>query len=337
MVERYFLVYNGNMNISIGKALGISQCASPGGTFSILAFDHRNNLRTAINPSDPNTVSYDTLMGIKSEVVESLARVSSAVLLDPEYGVSGYVLETLISSKTGLILAVENTGYSGLITDRRSSLIEDWGVEKIKRMGANAVKLLIYFHPSAKSVKKQIEVVDQVSKLCVEYDLPLFLEVLTFSVDPKNKALSSEEKLTAISAAIEVFGQMPVDIFKLEFPLNINQSPERDEWEEACHKISGQVHIPWLLLSAGVDFETFLLQTEIACKSGASGVMAGRAIWKEAVELDGGVKKHFLAETAPRRMSEMTDVCRRYAKPWMGYFEFPPIHDKWFTDYKGFP
>ena len=39
------------------------------------------------------------------------------------------------------------------------------------------------------------------------------------------------------------------------------------------------------LLSAGADYKTFNRQVEIACKAGASGFLAGRALWQEGVQI----------------------------------------------------
>lgn len=321
------------MNLTIGKALGISRCALQEGVFSILAFDHRNNLRKAINPANPENVSYQTAVEIKSSVVRSLAKDSSAMLLDPEYGINKNVLSSLISSHAGLILSVEKSGYEGSATDRKSSLIEGWSVEKAKRSGANAVKLLVYFHPLSNSAEKQIAIVDLVSSQCVQNDLPLFLEILTYSIDPQNKKLSSEEKLLTITKAVDTFSQMPVDLYKLEFPCDVHQPFSNAEWEDSCHELSSKVRVPWLLLSAGVDFDMFVRQTEIACRSGASGVMAGRAIWKEAIELQGIERDRFLSETAPKRMQTLAEICKHSAKPWTDYFQIPSFEENWYHQY----
>ncbi len=44
--------------------------------------------------------------------------------------------------------------------------------------------------------------------------------------------------------------------------------------------------VPWAVLSAGVDHETFVGQVETAMANGASGVIAGRALWKDCISLD---------------------------------------------------
>ena len=61
----------------------------------------------------------------------------------------------------------------------------------------------------------------------------------------------------------------------------------------AITKIAGQV--PWAVLSAGVDHSVFLGQVEAAIKNGASGVIAGRALWKDCISLDRKVSKERLS------------------------------------------
>ncbi|MDP2964495.1 MAG: tagatose 1,6-diphosphate aldolase [Pelolinea sp.] len=322
--------------ITIGKALGISNCASKEGVFNVLAFDHRNNLRKQLNPSQPESITYEMLTELKAQIVQSLIDSSSALLLDPEYGLNHEVIKSIISCKSGIILAIEETGYSGISTERVSRVLENWSVEKAKRIGANAVKLLIYYHPLSKTAAVQEETVRLISEQCVQYDIPLFLEILTHSIDPQKKQLSSDEKKQTIIAAVEKFNSMPIDLYKLEFPLNFNEELSESEWETACKAVSNAVRIPWLLLSAGVDFETFVRQSQIACRSGASGVMAGRAIWKEALELEGGEKDEFLKHTAPARMQRIAQVCEQTAKPWTDYFRLPELGENWYGRYKGF-
>lgn len=47
-----------------------------------------------------------------------------------------------ITPRTGLVVAVEATGYSGSSANRTSRLLEGWSVGKAARLGADGVKLL---------------------------------------------------------------------------------------------------------------------------------------------------------------------------------------------------
>ena len=126
------------------------------------------------------------------------------------------------------------------------------------------------------------------------------------------------------------FSEMGVDILKLPFPLDHTQSQDKKEWQDACDAVNEACTIPWALLSAGVTFDTFVKQTEIACKAGASGVIVGRAVWAEAVELTGEARKSFVNSIATERMRALSAICRDYARPWYHSVQAPETDLDWF-------
>ena len=84
---------------------------------------------------------------------------------------------------------------------------------------------------------------------------------------------------------------------------------------EACAnvtRIAGDV--PWAILSAGVSHETFLGQVETAMQHGASGVIAGRSLWKDCIALDRAVQRERLQAIAVPRLREIQAVVGRYRK-----------------------
>jgi tagatose 1,6-diphosphate aldolase len=88
--------------------------------------------------------------------------------------------------------------------------------------------------------------------------------------------------------------------------------PGSDEACAAVSKLCGDT--PWAVLSAGVDHSTFLVQVESAMKHGASGVIAGRSLWKDCISLDRSVTKSRLQEIAVPRLREIQAIIDRYAK-----------------------
>ncbi|NTW37952.1 MAG: FtsX-like permease family protein, partial [Syntrophobacteraceae bacterium] len=77
------------------------------------------------------------------------------------------------------------------------------------------------------------------------------------------------------------------------------------------------VNFLWILLSAAVDYDTYLRQVKAACQAGASGVAVGRAVWRETTELPVGERQHFLDHTAFDRMRRITALVDALAKPWI--------------------
>jgi tagatose 1,6-diphosphate aldolase len=73
--------------------------------------------------------------------------------------------------------------------------------------------------------------------------------------------------------------------------------------------------VPWAVLSAGVDHETFVGQVEIAMQNGASGVIAGRALWKDCISLDRAVTRERLTKIAVPRLRQIQAVVERCRSP----------------------
>jgi len=318
---------------SIGKLRRLQQCASTDGFFTILALDHRGNLRRNLNPTYPEQVTYEAMVAFKQQVTAALGPVSSAVLLDPEYGAAQAIASGALPGHTGLVVAVEKTGYSGDPNDRESMILPGWSVEKIARMGASAVKLLLYYHPQAENAAGQEALVSQVAAACRDYDIPFFLEPLSFSLDPAVKALASPEKRRVVVETARRLTPLGVDVLKAEFPLSITGEKDESVWHAACAELSQASAAPWVLLSAGVDFEDFQRQTAVACAAGASGVMAGRAVWKEAAERQGAAREEFLRGTAVERMLRLQATIEAAGRPWADFYTPPIVEEGWYRRY----
>ncbi len=312
--------------ISIGKFRGLQQISSKRGTFTVLALDHRQNLRKA----NPAFVNDEELSRFKLDVTSSLAKRATAVLLDPEVSAAQAVAGRAIPGGVGLVVALESTGYTGDTTARHAQIIPGWSVEKARRMGASAVKLLVYYHPDSPTASEIEDFTAKVAEECLRQDLLLMLEPLSYSLD-ENRKLSSEEKRYVVVETARRLTPLNVDILKAEFPLDLEDGDE-SKWMDACKEISSTSVSPWILLSAAVEYETFLRQVMVACNAGASGIAVGRAVWKEAVTLTGSERQLFLHRTALHRLSRLTSLCHALAKPFTEFYQAETPFD-WYKHY----
>lgn len=306
--------------LTLGKVNRLRRCATSAGKFVMLALDHRGNLRRAMAPDDPDSVSYARMAAFKRELIRALSPAASGILLDPQYGLATAVASGAIDPASGLLVAVEKTGYTGDPTARESQILPDWGVEKIARVGAAGVKLLVYYHPDAPTAGEQEALVQEVGEACRRYDMPYFLEPLSFSLDPAVKRLPSAEKHRVVVETARRLTPLGVDVLKAEFPVQIDEEPEREKWLDACRELSRASEVPWVLLSAGVNFKQFAEQTAIACEAGASGVLAGRAVWKEAVDLQGQARQEFYQTAGRERLEELQQIVDTYGRPWTDFY-----------------
>jgi tagatose 1,6-diphosphate aldolase len=318
--------------LSIGKLRGLQQCSAPSRTFTCLAVDHRQNLRRALNLPASSAAGDAELTGFKLEVSAALADLATAVLLDPEYGAAQAIAAGILPNKNGLVVALESTGYTGDPAARGSRMLPGWSIEKARRMGADMVKLLVYFHPEAPTAGDIEAFVGQVAQECLRQDLGLMLEPLSYSLQADRKLGSSEKRQVVVETArrLTVPG---VDVLKAEFPLDPAAVPNESEWAKACAEISSASRAPWILLSAAINYQTYMRQVEIACRAGASGIAVGRAVWQEAVELRGAARAEFLKDVARPRLGGLAALCAEFGKPWTDFYAPPEIQPGWYKTY----
>ncbi len=317
--------------ISVGKLRGLQQATSAQGTFTCLALDHRQNLRRALFPQDPGQVRDAELSSFKLDVTASLSRFATAVLLDPEVSAAQAVASGKLPGGIGLVVALESTGYGGTPTARQSQLLPGWSVEKAKRMGASMAKLLVYYHPQSPTASAIEDSVHQVSEECSRFDLGLMLEPLSYSLE-EGASLSSAEKHFVITETVRRLVVPGVDVLKIEFPLGVRDTEDEKAWADACKEISAACPVPWILLSAAIDYKTYLHQVMAACQAGASGVAVGRAVWQEAVALEGSARVDFLQTTACERLTRLTEICNLNARPVQSFYSAETPFD-WYQIY----
>ena len=318
--------------ITIGILRGLQQCTSPRATFTCLALDHRQNLRRALNPTDPGSVSDRDLTRFKLDVTSALAGSATAVLLDPQFSAAQAIADGTLPGQTPFVVAVESTGYGGEPTARQSQILPGWSVEKAKRMGASMIKLLVYYHPDSPTAGEIEAFVRQVADECTRHDLGLMLEPLSYSL-VAGKKLSSAEKRSVVTETARRLTVPGVDVLKAEFPLDAATDPLESEWEKACSEISSLSRAPWILLSAAVDYDTYLRQVKVACQAGASGCAVGRAVWQEAVPLTGQARLVFLREVARPRLETLTKLCSELARPWTDFYTAGEITPDWYKTF----
>jgi tagatose 1,6-diphosphate aldolase len=189
---------------------------------------------------------------------------------------------------------------------------------------------LIYYHPQAPEAGGREMLVQKVAQDCAQYDIPFFLEPLSCASDGSHGPLPPEERRNVVIETAHRLVPLGVDILKAEFPVDVSVESNESIWREACEELTQTCLVPWVLLSAGVSYDTFLKQVRVACEAGASGVMAGRAVWKEAVTLDVVARNHILQTIACERMRRLRSLCEALARPFTGVYDSPPLSYDWY-------
>ena len=330
------------MSLSIGKLRGLQQLADSNGLLTVCAIDHRDSLMKALNPENPQAVTYQDMVDFKLDLCRAVTPFASAILLDPIYGAVQAIAAGVLPGHTGLLVSMEKTGYIGKSTARITELLPDWNVKKIKKIGASAAKLLIYFRPDLKeTTTQQLGLVSRLADQCIEEDITFLVEPVSYPVE---EAGVSSKKFADIKPelVIETARQMtalPIDVLKAEFPADMKFEQDEGRLLKLCQELDRASRRPWVLLSAGVDFDTFKKQAEIACKAGASGFLAGRALWKEGAQIRPREERmKFFRETAASRLKELIRIVEKYGRPWyvkagVKNEEFLRVPEGWYRKY----
>lgn len=287
---------------TIGKTRGLARLADSDGHFRMVALDQRPPMFDAIAQARRVTrdqVTYADVTAAKRLLVEALAQHCSSMLFDPNFAVPAAI--DLLPARCGLIMTLEEHRVEETAGGRKSRVIDNWSVAKIRAMGGDAVKVLAWYRPDADAavIAHQKEFVREIGEECRGNDIPYVLELLVYpflgSANHTADYVESPGKLPAlVIESVREFAkpEYAVDLLKLESPLAANALPQRNgsAAEKAAQKefdavgdICRDHGIPWVLLSGGAAHDKFELVLEYAYAAGASGFLAGRTIWLDAV------------------------------------------------------
>jgi tagatose 1,6-diphosphate aldolase len=242
------------------------------------------------------------------------------LLVDGKYGYASTIAAFAVPPSTGLLIRVEKSGGEKNAAGASICEVEPgWGVAKIKRCGADAVKLLAFFEPDEHdSAERNFEFTKQMHDECLKHDILCLLEPLHFpykvnGVEESKEAVVARKAKTVIESA--KFLSRYCDVYKAEFPGTLGVDSDSvlvdnlKKLNDACVK-------PWVLLSAGVDYDKYKKQVEMAMKAGASGVLGGRAFWKEFFTYPTPADRQKFAETECVRRVKETDAIVKTGTPW---------------------
>jgi len=327
--------------LSIGKLRGLRQIADDHGIFTMAAEDQRGSMRKMLNANEPQSVAPEQMTEVKMDICRALSPLASAILIDPEYGAAQAISSGALAGHTGLLVSLEDSDYEQVGDDRRAKILEGWGVEKIKAMGASGVKLLAYFRPDrGPGTTYQRDLIARVSEDCQKHDIPFILECVAYPVggmkveSPEYAAMKPE----LVIETARMLSPLGVDVYKAEFPADSKLETDESKQLEVCKSLDEACVVPWVILSAGVDMDIFRPQVRIACQAGASGFLGGRAIWKNAVRLPAEQRRHFLETEGVENLKSLIEIAHQNARPWTERanpgFEQQTIDDTWYRGYE---
>ena len=324
------------MNLTPGKLWGMRRMADAGGRFRMTAVDQRPPIKGPIAAHHgTDEAPWAEVARFKTLLVETLQAQSSALLLDPHFAIP-MGIDTLDPAK-GLIVTLEDSLFQETEGGRLSAEIDDWSVGKIKRMGGDAVKVLAWYRPDADAAvnRAQQDFTKRIGEACAKYDIPFLFELLVYplAADAHQTTDYIEmqgKKAGDVLASVEEFAKPDygVDVFKLESPINAADVPEGHDAEvqaifDEMGRLAGR---PWVMLSAGAGKPEFRNVLAHAYRAGASGYLAGRAIWLDAFRAypDWAAIRAGLEGASVEYMAELNALTEANATPWHAHPCFGP-------------
>ncbi|GAH60629.1 unnamed protein product, partial [marine sediment metagenome] len=272
-----------------------------------------------LDEKHPKSVSYQAMVEFKLDLCRILAPYASAILLDPIYGASQAIAAGVLPKSTGLLVSLEESGYSGEEEARVTDLLPSWNVRKIKKMGATAAKLLLYYRPDLDIAERQLDTVEKLAADCQTEDIPFVVEPMSYRVgraesNPQDFAKIKPQLVIETAQQITI---LPVDVLKAEFPADLEYEKNEGRLLDLCHRLDEASQVPWVILSAGVNFDLFYQEVEIACQAGASGFLAGRALWQEVAKIGSRRERlAFLENTVVNRLESLAKLANAHGTPW---------------------
>ena len=335
------------MNISKGKQKGLEAIADSRGIIAALAIDQRDALRKLFSAATgiaTEQIPRELLEQFKEAVSRILTPHASAILLDPEIGLPAAEQR---AKNVGLLLAYEQTGYDKSVTGRLPRLLDGWSAAALVAAGANGIKTLLYYSPFStpriNDLKK--DWVQRVGEECAAEDVPYFLELVAYHDELGEKGREfAVLKPEIVTCGVEEFSKplYRVDVLKVGVPINMafvggrekriaDAVYTREEAKEYFRLAAAAARKPFIYLSEGVSNETFGETLELAAEAKAnfSGVLCGRATWKDGVPIfvAGGLSalEDWLANQGVKNIQRVNALLGS-AKPWFSSYKVP---DTW--------
>jgi sulfofructosephosphate aldolase len=267
--------------------------ARESGTFLMVAMDQRESLRTMLAEHGHDATD-GRMERFKVAVARELSPYASGFLID-----RGYVDAVAPLVPHGLILAVDR------LVQEPGAIVEDTSLEEDVVPPANAValKLLVIWRDDDRRAER-VEMSRRFVELAAQHGLLSVLEPVV--------RVPEERREEAIVEAARELGAVRPALYKCQVPLAGRGDPaEITRWSR---EIDAVLPCPWVVLSQGVDPADFPRAVEAACKGGASGMLAGRAVWTATLSEDDPTES--LREHSVPRLQQLAQIVDAHGRPW---------------------
>jgi sulfofructosephosphate aldolase len=283
--------------------LTLDALARDSGTFLMVAMDQRESLRTML-AQHHDDVDDERMVRFKLAVARELAPYASGFLVDRHYGFDEIVAQRLVPPSCGLILAAD------ALEQPRGGIVEDTdldgGIDALaaRAAGVVALKLLVIWRDDEQRGRR-VEASRRFVGLARAHGLLSVLE-------PVVRGPDGFDREAAIVEAAGELAAVGCDLYKCEVPTH--GRGDDDEITRWSREIDAAVPCPWVVLSQGIEPDRFPTAVAAACRGGASGMLAGRAVWTVTLAADDPTA--LLREHSVPRLQELAAIVDAHGRPW---------------------
>jgi len=326
------------VKITQGKLAGMKAVSNDRGVIAAAAMDQRGSLKKSLAKEKGADITDREMEEFKTIVTEVLTRHATAILLDPEWGLPASKRR---APGSGLLLAYEKTGYDANTPGRLPDLLDVWSVRRLKEAGADCLKILLYYTPfESKTINDHKHAwVERIGDECRAVDIPFFLEFVGYEEGADEKGLEyAKKKPEIVIGAMKEFtkDRYGVDVMKVEVPINMKyvEGAKVSGGQKAYSKKEAMDHFrraadvstkPFIYLSAGVSNPEFTEALELAGEAGTrfSGVLCGRATWKDGIAIygkqGGAAFRKWLEDEGVKNINNVNERLKA-AHPWYEFY-----------------
>ncbi|MGY3779114.1 tagatose-bisphosphate aldolase [Isobaculum melis] len=322
------------LTLTKSKRAAMERLSDEQGIIGALAIDQRGSLKKMIAAASDQPVGDEGIVTFKELVSEKLTPYATSILLDPEYGLPAAKKR---ASNAGLLVAYEKTGYDATEPGRLPDLLPTWSVHRLKEVGADAIKFLLYYDvdEATEINDRKHAFIERLGSECVAEDIPFFLELVSYDAanDDVKSAAYAKVKPHKVNEMMKEFSKPAyhVDVLKVEVPVNMEfvegyaQGEVLYTKEEATRYFKEQSEVtdlPFIFLSAGVSAALFQETLVFAHEAGSTfnGVLCGRATWKNGVapfaSEGSAAGTKWLKTTGKENIEALNKVLKETASSW---------------------
>lgn len=265
----------------MNKKPNISEIARSSGGFAMLAVDQREAMRAMFTEQMAGTVASDEMViDFKIAAAKTLTPFASAVLVDRQFALQRFLNEPIVDQNCAVIAAADEfiAGPGEFVADVRI----DRNIDPfaLRSVGVIALKLLVIHRPDIDRVLN-ITMVQEFVSICRDAGLISIIEPIAKAPRYGGDWNWNRE----VQVAAEYLGNLGADLYKAEVPLHGIGSDS--ELLKASVELGQRITSPWVVLSSGVESKDFPRAVAVAVAAGASGFLAGRAVWRECLTPSG--------------------------------------------------